>query len=109
MKQVYNHGIPEETLSATLDAAKAFFALPLEAKMEVENRKTPNFKGYSPLLSGKIDKDSDNAGDFHEGFQFQWEPITSSNGNEDDKSGPMAGANVWPTQLPELRTNGLAY
>ncbi|KAG6829439.1 hypothetical protein H0H87_011394 [Tephrocybe sp. NHM501043] len=97
----------QKTLDDILEAAKKFFALPSEAKMEIENRKTPNFKGYSPLLSGN--NNPDNAGDLQEGFEFGWEPITPSDADDDDKSGVMAGANVWPTQLPELRNKALAY
>ncbi|KAG6810110.1 hypothetical protein H0H92_013252 [Tricholoma furcatifolium] len=104
---INNHGISEDIINATVDAAKLFFDLPLEAKMEIENRKTPNFKGYSPLLSGN--NNPDNAGDLQEGFEFGWEPLALSVSTQQDKDGVMAGANVWPSQLPELRENSLQY
>ncbi|KAG6838421.1 hypothetical protein C0991_011755 [Blastosporella zonata] len=107
MNKVRNHGIPEESIDATLEAAKEFFALPLEVKMEIENRKTPNFKGYSPLLSGN--NNPDNSGDLQEGFEFGWEPIAPSASDDYDQTGVMAGANVWPSQLPELRAKALRY
>ncbi|KAG6807175.1 hypothetical protein H0H92_008503 [Tricholoma furcatifolium] len=92
-----------------MDGAKAFFDLPLEAKMEIENKKTPNFKGYVPLLSGN--NDPDNGGDFQEGFQFSWEPFTPQSTSQEfrSKDGVMAGANVWPSQLPEFREKSLQY
>ncbi|KAG6902412.1 hypothetical protein C0995_000338 [Termitomyces sp. Mi166 len=121
---VRNHDIPEETIRATLEVAKEFFALPLEAKMKVsnnlvsvwvslgifrqiENKKTPNFKGYSPLLSGN--NNPDNAGDLQEGFEFGWEPIDPLTTGDDEKSGVMVGANVWPSELPDLREKAMKY
>jgi len=63
---VKNHGIPEELTQDALEASKQFFSLPLETKMELDNRTTPNFKGYSALLSGN--NDPENSGDLQEGF-----------------------------------------
>lgn len=107
--------------------AKKFFSLPIEAKMEVnaqtfasetdhasiqpmqiEDRKTPNFKGYSPLLSGN--NNPEGAGDLQEGFQFGWE--SPSNDNDiDESSGVMAGANVWPSEehVPRFHQTVLDY
>ncbi|KAH0586038.1 putative iron/ascorbate oxidoreductase [Termitomyces sp. J132] len=104
---VRNHGISEGTISATLEVAKEFFALPLETKMKLENHKTPNFKGYSPLLSGN--NNPDNAGDLQEGFEFGWEPIDPLTARDDEDSETMSGANVWPLELPELRRKALKY
>ncbi|KAG2009783.1 2OG-Fe(II) oxygenase [Coprinopsis cinerea AmutBmut pab1-1] len=96
---VSNHGIPEETIEGAKEAAKRFFSLPLEKKMEIENKKQPNFKGYSPLFSGK--NDPYGAADLQEGFEFGWEPLegTTDEGNKeyDNVSGAMAGGNVWPS------------
>ncbi|PPQ65889.1 hypothetical protein CVT26_000909 [Gymnopilus dilepis] len=109
---VKNHGIPEDVINAVLEEAKSFFALPLEKKMEIEHRKTPNFKGYSPLLSGN--NDPNGGGDLQEGFEFGWEsPDQSKVDPEDDSStsGVMAGANVWPSEdyIPGFRERVLRY
>lgn len=79
---------------------------------QIHHRKTPNFKGYSPLLSGN--NDPNGAGDLHEGFEFGWEnPITDKDNEEDevDPSGVMAGANVWPSEadVPGFREKVLRY
>ena len=106
--------------------AKNFFSLPIEAKMEVggtqsfvssimqpmqiENRKTPNFKGYSPLLSGN--NNPEGAGDLQEGFEFGWESPSKDNDLDiDESSGVMAGANVWPSEeyVPRFRQIVLDY
>jgi len=90
--------------------AKNFFSLPNEAKMEIDSRKTPNFKGYLPLLSGN--NDPEGAGDLQEGFQFGWEsPNKDDDIDLDKSSGVMAGANVWPSeeQVPRFRQTALEY
>lgn len=84
--------------------------------MEIENRKTPNFKGYSPLLSGN--NNPYGAGDLQEGFEFGWEApakafhsTSDSEGTEVDAHGAMAGANVWPSEedVPGFREAVLRY
>ncbi|KAF9525548.1 2OG-Fe-II oxygenase [Crepidotus variabilis] len=107
---VSNHGISEDLTSGALEAAKEFFALPLEKKMEIHNKKTSNFKGYSPVLSGN--NDPNGAGDMQEGFEFGWEaPWTYDDfsQSEDDAGGAMAGANIWPTDVPYFREQALGY
>lgn len=76
--------------------------------IQIENRKTPNFKGYSPLLSGN--NNPYGTGDLHEGFEFGWEELSGdSNVDADRNAGVMAGANVWPSELPEFREKVLRY
>ncbi|KIM74834.1 hypothetical protein PILCRDRAFT_827899 [Piloderma croceum F 1598] len=106
---VKNHGIPEETIQGALSASKDFFSLLLETKIELLNKKNPNFKGYSPLLSAN--NNPENAGDLHEGFEFGYEPLNSSSSleNENENEGVMAGANVWPSALPGFREAALKY
>ncbi|PBK67249.1 Clavaminate synthase-like protein [Armillaria solidipes] len=103
---VTNHGISETIIQEAVDRSKDFFSLPLEDKMMIENKKSPNFKGYSPLLSGNNDPDND--GDLQEGFEFGLEQIAQGQDNSSDE-GVMAGANVWPSQLPEFRRAALQY
>ncbi|KAF6755855.1 2OG-Fe(II) oxygenase [Ephemerocybe angulata] len=107
---VSNHGIPEEVIAYVLAGAKQFFALPLETKMEIENKKQPNFKGYSPLLSGN--NDPYGAGDLQEGFEFGWEALDDQKGVQDESiSGAMTGANVWPSEaaVTGFRNAALTY
>ncbi|KAL1937798.1 hypothetical protein VTO73DRAFT_12817 [Trametes versicolor] len=105
---VRNHGIPEETIDAALSASKDFFSQPLDQKMELDMRKTANFKGYNAIFTSNIDPL--NRGDLHEGFEFGWEALEARAANEtraDD--GVMAGANVWPSELPDFRESVLSY
>ncbi|KAH9480673.1 2-oxoglutarate-Fe(II) type oxidoreductase hxnY [Psilocybe cubensis] len=107
---VKNHGIPDVVIHDALEMAKKFFDLPIDTKMEIENRKTPNFKGYSPLLSGN--NDPYGAGDMQEGFEFGWEAFNNDEADKDsDTDGVMHGANIWPseTDVPGFRARVMHY
>ncbi|THG99102.1 hypothetical protein EW026_g3196 [Hermanssonia centrifuga] len=105
---VKNHGIPDEVIGNALSASKEFFSLPLEKKKEVDNSKTPNFKGYNSVLSSVNDPDSD--GDMHEGFEFGWEELVPKvNDEKRANDGVMAGANIWPTDPVDFRKAVLTY
>ena len=58
------------------------------------------------MLSGN--NDPNGAGDLQEGFEFGYE---APEGEERDPAadGVLAGANIWPTQLPEFRVAALEY
>ncbi|KAJ3508597.1 hypothetical protein NLJ89_g5673 [Agrocybe chaxingu] len=109
---IKSHGISEDLIGKTVEASKAFFALPEETKMELDIHKTPNFKGYTALLGENTD--SNGLGDLHEGFDLGWESAvdsiqldTSAGAPRDD--GAMSGENVWPTGLPGFRETVLDY
>ncbi|KAF8900041.1 hypothetical protein CPB85DRAFT_1326496 [Mucidula mucida] len=82
---VKNHGIPEDLVSAAVEAGKKFFALPKADKMQ----------GYTPLLGENTDPEG--RGDLHEGFDLGWE----DSGDAASYDGAMSGGNVWPENLPE--------
>jgi len=105
---VSNHGISEAAVEKALSACKEYFSLPLEEKMELDMKKTPNFKGYNPVLSSN--NDPQNGGDMHEGFEFGWEELKAK--IDDEKrvnDGVMAGANVWPKHPSGFREAVLTY
>lgn len=53
------HGVPRDKMDTVLGLARRFFALPLDAKNEISQLKSPQFRGYSriggELTNGKID------------------------------------------------------
>ncbi|KAI0754593.1 Clavaminate synthase-like protein [Daedaleopsis nitida] len=101
---IMNHGIPKETISTTVDAAKKFFALPLSTKMSMDIHNSANFKGYTALLGENTNPE--NRGDLHEGFDLGWEdPLGATRAND----GAMTGENVWPDSLPGFREAVLEY
>ncbi|THG33536.1 isopenicillin N synthase family dioxygenase [Naasia lichenicola] len=93
------HGIPAELQQRLLSTARSFFALPDEDKLEIENLKSPHFRGYArvggELTKGKVD----------------WrEQIDIGPGREPRELGAgdpaylrLDGPNQWPTALPELQ------
>lgn len=93
------HGIPEELQDRLLRTSRAFFALPEDDKLEVENLRSPYFRGYArvggELTQGKVD----------------WrEQIDIGPGREAREVGPddpaylrLDGPNQWPSALPELQ------
>lgn len=98
------HGVPAETL-ARLDAlSRRFFALPREAKMEIAMAKGGRaWRGYFPvgdeLTSGKPD--------IKEGLYFGTELPAD---HPRVRAGwPLHGANLWPSQIPELKSAVLDY
>ncbi|KAF8882032.1 hypothetical protein CPB84DRAFT_1686870 [Gymnopilus junonius] len=107
---IQSHGIADEVISDTVDAAKRYFSLPEATKLELDVHKTSNFKGYTALLGENTD--SEGLGDLHEGFDVGWEPpiglIDSPEANSRE-DGAMAGENVWPQCLPGYREAVLKY
>jgi isopenicillin N synthase-like dioxygenase len=53
------HGVAHEQIDRVLGRAREFFALPLDAKNEISQLKSPQFRGYSriggELTNGKVD------------------------------------------------------
>ncbi|TFY72244.1 hypothetical protein EVG20_g744 [Dentipellis fragilis] len=77
---------------------------------QLDIKKTPNFKGYTAVLSSN--NDPANSGDMHEGFEFGWEELDADKTANDPRranDGVMAGANVWPSEAPGFREGMLPY
>jgi isopenicillin N synthase-like dioxygenase len=101
---VTGHGVAPDLLARLTRACAAFFALPQAAKMEIAMaRGGPTWRGYFPvgaeLTSGRPD--------LKEGLYFGAEL-----GRDDPRvrAGlPLHGPNLFPRQVPELRTAVLDY
>lgn len=52
---VAHHGVPQPTIDAALNAAEAFFALPVEEKCAVHIRNSRNHRGYVPVNEELLD------------------------------------------------------
>lgn len=91
------HGIPQELIDEVLDLSRKFFALPQEDKFAIENVHSPQFRGYTrtgkELTNGEID--------WREQIDIGEERETRA-GDEDYWR--LEGPNLWPAELPELRT-----
>ncbi|WP_275412856.1 isopenicillin N synthase family dioxygenase [Planotetraspora phitsanulokensis] len=96
---ISGHGVPPELVAALDGAARRFFALPLERKMEISmNRGGRAWRGFFPvggeLTSGRPD--------LKEGVYFGAEAL-------DDRQRPLYGRNLFPAEVPELRDAVLRY
>jgi isopenicillin N synthase-like dioxygenase len=47
---IKNHGVEEAIMKDVFAAARDFFALPLDQKMEIDLNKSPHFRGYTKLM-----------------------------------------------------------
>ncbi|KAF7357373.1 Clavaminate synthase-like protein [Mycena sanguinolenta] len=104
---VKNHGIPETVMQDTLAQMTRFFDLPLDKKLEVENKKTSNFMGYNPVLSGN--NDPNGAGDLQEGFEFKFEPLDDGSHGADKDTAIARGGHHGCTSIqisPGSRNSG---
>lgn len=102
---VKNHRVPQETIDRTFDAAHRFFDLPLDEKMKVDIAKSPNLRGYTPLLGENTDPA--NRGDMHEGFDIA---LDLDDSDPDVRAGVFGyGPNQWPENLPGFREDMKAY
>ncbi|KAF9046625.1 hypothetical protein BJ165DRAFT_1180910 [Panaeolus papilionaceus] len=107
---VQSHGIPDEVIKRTIDAAKCYFALPESVKMQLDIHKTPNFKGYTALLGENTD--ANGRGDLHEGFDLGWEPPINEEADTSlypRNDGAMSGVNIWPEGITGFRETVLDY
>lgn len=82
-------GVRRSTVSALLSRSRAFFALPLEAKMRIKS--DSNFRGYTPMNDEKLGGDP--AGDFKEGVYFGRDLTDESDALF---KLPLHGPNQWP-------------
>jgi isopenicillin N synthase-like dioxygenase len=100
-----DHSVPAEVIADTFEAAHRFFDLPLEEKLAVHIDKSPNLRGYTPLLAENTDPTA--RGDLHEGFDIALDvPAT----DPDVIAGVFGyGPNQWPTGLPGFKEALLAY
>ena len=108
---VANHRVPQALVDAQFDAARRFYALPLEVKMRLHMKKSPSTAGYEPI-GGQVLDSQDAAAekappDLKESFYCAMELPDEH---------PWArkcirgfGHNQWPEELAGFREQTLAY
>lgn len=91
-------GVPAELEARLHHAARAFFALPEADKLEIENVKSPQFRGYTRIggerTQGKVD--------WREQIDIGPERDIVTDPDAPDFA-RLIGPNLWPTAQPELR------
>ncbi len=92
------HGVPSQLREELLDAARRFFALPIETKAEIGLAAGGTaWRGWFPLG----DELTSGVPDLKEGFYVGRELAPSPL--------PLHGPNLWPADVPELRAAVLAW
>ena len=91
------HGVPQRQIDDVLAVSRRFFALPQEAKQEISQLRSPQFRGYS-RLGGELTNGS-----------VDWREQVDIGPERDviaDAQGywRLQGPNLWPSALPEFRT-----
>lgn len=91
------HGVPDAQIDEVLGLARTFFALPLDAKNEISQLKSPQFRGYSrlggELTNGKVD--------WREQIDIGPQRPTVDNATGYWR---LQGPNLWPTIPAGFRT-----
>jgi isopenicillin N synthase-like dioxygenase len=101
---VAGHGIAEATLRRLEDAARRYFALPLDAKMRMAMARGGRaWRGYFPLGDELTAGRPDRKEGLYLGTELPPEHPRVRAG------WPLHGANLWPAEVPELRGAALDY
>jgi isopenicillin N synthase-like dioxygenase len=102
---VAGHGIPPEVTSGVLDAARQFFALPLEQRLEIENVNSPHFRGYSRVGTER----TAGAADQRDQIDIGPERPALTEVPRDKPYLRLIGPNQWPSGAPALKPAVLAW
>jgi isopenicillin N synthase-like dioxygenase len=96
---ISNHGVPQATIDAALNAAEAFFALPVEEKNAVHIRNSRNHRGYVPVNEELLDPAAGH--EPREAIDFG---VEYAEDHPLAKAGPQFyGPNQWPRRPAGLR------
>jgi isopenicillin N synthase-like dioxygenase len=102
---VTGHGVPPAVSAAVLDASRAFFALPLEDRLAVENVNSAQFRGYTREGTEYTAGSADRRDQLDVGLER--EPLDL--GPDDPAYLRLVGPNQWPQGLPGFKPAVLAW
>ncbi len=102
---IVGHGIEEGLINEVLGLSRRFFDLPERDKLEIQMIKSPQFRGYNRAGLEQTRGKPDWREQVDIGPEQEVRPI--------DRTAPawtrLAGPNLWPSALPELKTVLLRY
>ncbi|MGY5117947.1 isopenicillin N synthase family dioxygenase [Streptomyces sp. 900105755] len=96
---VTGHGVPAALRDEALTAARAFFALPEQQRLEIENLNSPQFRGYTRTGT----EYTAGSADWREQIDIGPERAALDTGPDDPDYLRLIGPNQWPSALPELK------
>lgn len=101
---IANHGVDGRILAEAWTAARAFFDLPLERKMQAAMPGPGYPYGYSPLAGEALARSTGDASAPDQKESFSTGPVDREIRGQPLANGNFLHApNVWPAALPELR------
>ncbi|MEU4873931.1 2-oxoglutarate and iron-dependent oxygenase domain-containing protein [Streptomyces sp. NPDC021608] len=103
--QLVGHGVTERETQALLSAMRAFFALPEDRRLALDNVNSPHFRGYT--RTG--DERTGGRQDWRDQLDIGAERPARRPGPDEPAYWWLQGPNQWPAGLPELRTAALAW
>ena len=102
---VTGHGVPEAVVADVFDAAREFFALPLEERQAIDNLNSPQFRGYTRVgyehTGGRPDR--------REQLDVGVERPALDLGPDDPAYLRLLGPNQWPEGHPRVKEAVLAW
>jgi isopenicillin N synthase-like dioxygenase len=103
--QITGHRLSDDLISGVYDSAKAFFALPLEAKRKVAQPNPKTVRGYTAVgeQAFAYNEDTSAPGDLHEKFDVG--PFVESDDPyfSVEVAGPHFIPNQWPDEPPHMQ------
>ncbi|MEU1343595.1 2-oxoglutarate and iron-dependent oxygenase domain-containing protein [Streptomyces sp. NPDC005827] len=96
---VKGHGVSAALRDEVLAAGRAFFALPEEQRLEIENVNSPQFRGYTRTGT----EYTAGSADWREQIDIGPERAAVETGPDDPDHLRLIGPNQWPSALPELK------
>ncbi|MDH2444013.1 2-oxoglutarate and iron-dependent oxygenase domain-containing protein [Amnibacterium sp. CER49] len=97
--ELVGHGVPDGLIDEILGLSRRFFALPEQDKLAIENRRSPQFRGYTRVGGERTHGDVD----WREQIDIAPERPTVDPGEDVPDYLRLEGPNLWPDALPELR------
>jgi len=102
---VVGHGVPDSVTTGVMDAAHQFFALPLEDRLEIDNLKSPQFRGYTRVGYEHTNGHPDRRDQLDVGVEREVLDL----GPAAPAYWRLIGPNQWPSAMPELKPAVLAW
>jgi isopenicillin N synthase-like dioxygenase len=96
---VTGHGIPQEVQDELFAATRTFFALPEQARREISNLNSAQFRGWTSVAT----EHTAGAADQREQIDVGPEGTALDLGPDDPAYLRLVGPNQWPSTVPELR------
>jgi len=93
------HGVRPDLISQALTASRMFFALPREAKLEIDIVKSAQFRGYT-RIGGEL---TGGRQDWREQVDFDREEDFAEIGPDTPAWKRTIGPNQWPSAMPSLK------